>query len=192
MHGITEPWEYIVYCGFDQNMTKELFDKIVIALEDAGVSVNAFTCDQGGANDGFVRNKLGISVDKSWYQNPKYPNDTTKKIFGLFDYVHVSKNWRNNLVDHDLTVEDELGPLTFSPRQHFEELAAFCRAHEISLGYFLTLFLTRLKSSDRQDVGAMRKLLNRIVAYLFRRYFPNDRAKLALARICEIADDGIS
>ena len=186
VHGLVDPWKFVYFCDFDCPITKPLCDELIVSIEDAGASVHALTCDQGGSNQGLMK-ELNITPDNSSYQNPKHPNDSSKKIYPIHDWVHIDKNWRNNLLDHIAYLETGQ---EIHAKKEFEELSAYCRANEISDGYYLKPILTACTSSNRQVVKYSRKLCSRRTAALFRRYFPDDAAKMALAHIIEIMEDG--
>ena len=73
---------------------EEMYLQFVCELEDVEFRIMAFTCDQGGANYGF-KTTLGLTEDAPWIQNPRRPDSF---IFFFYDWVHVYKNLRNNLL----------------------------------------------------------------------------------------------
>ena len=187
VHGLAENWQFPYFLDFDRAVDKNLFDEVIINMEMmAGLTVLASTCDQGGSNDG-LRGKLGISEDQITYQNPAYPDDPERVVYFLHDYVHVEKLWRNNLLDHLVTLENGL---QIDAKKEFQELMDYCRRNEISLGYYLKDILLECKSSDRQTVKYCINLLSNTTASLLRHYFPNDEAKLALADMCDAFHNG--
>ena len=189
MRGLAEDWKFPVFCEFDKAVTVDLYNQLIIFLEDAGCRVLSSTCDQGGANDGLQR-KLGISVNKLWHQNPKYPEDPTRVVFFLDDFVHAFKNWRNNLLDHVLILKVGNTTLKIHAKKIFERLFAKVRGSEISVGHSLDDLLLTCASSDRQTVSLAVKLLSREMATLLRQYIGDSKEALALADICDIANDG--
>ena len=122
---------------------------------------------------------LGVTTTKVWSPNPY---DKTRKLFFLFDHVHVFKNTRNNLLDHAVTLENGM---KIHAKTHLLQLQRLLRANEISEGAYLKDILLNCKSSDRQTVAFARKLLSIQTAKLLRKYFPNDKKKLALADLIE-------
>ena len=186
IRGLVEDWQYPYFVDFDRNVDKNLYDQVIVSLEDLGGSVLASTCDQGGSNDGLI-GKLGISEDNPCYQNPAYPNDPEKVVYFLHDYVHVEKLWRNNLLQHSVTLEDGQ---TFQAKEHFQELYDYCKGHEVSEGYYLKDILIHCHDSDLQTVKFAVNLMSNTTASLFRQYFPNDSVKMALADMCDIFHNG--
>ena len=108
-------------------------------------------------------------------------------MYFLLDYVHVEKLWRNNLLDHLVTLENGM---EINAKKEFQELMDFCRANEISLGYYLKDILLQCQSSDRQTVKHCVNLMSNTTASLLRQYFPNDPKKLALADMCDAFHNG--
>ena len=187
VHGLVEDWQFPYWMDFDRAVDKKLFDEVIINMETlAGINVLASTCDQGGSNDG-LRGKLGISEDQLSYQNPAYPDDPERVVFFLHDYVHVEKLWRNNLLDHIVTLENGL---EIDAKKEFQELFDFCRANEISMGSYLKDILLQCQSSDRQTVKYAVNLMNNKTASLLRQYFSHDPKKMALADMCDAFHNG--
>ena len=164
-------------------MTKYLLHQIINDIESIGCKVLACTMDQAGGNEG-LQSSLSVTVTKPWFANPF---DPSRKIFFLFDYVHVFKNTRNHTLDKTITLEDGT---VLAPKKHFKQLQQFCRSNEISAGSYLKDILLDCQSSDRQTTSYAVKLLSTVTADLLRKYFPNDSKKMKLALICDILAKG--
>ena len=188
IHGLVENWKFPYWIDFDTPITKQLFDEIVISLELCGNTVLSMTMDQGGSNEGF-QNSLGTGVDDQSYQNPAYPDDPSKVLYFVYDYVHAEKLWRNALLKHSVRLDN--GQIINAKKQ-FQELSNYCRSHELSAGYYLKDILIHCKKSDLQTVKFAINLMSNTTASLFRQYFPNDGAKMALADMCDVFHNGIS
>ena len=183
VRSLVATWKFVYYCDFDTPMTKFLFNQLIYDMEAAcGIKVLANTCDQAGGNEGFQKT-LGATVTKPWSRNPY---DSSRKIYFLYDYVHVFKNTRNHLLDKTITVNG----LTINPKKHLQELQQYCRANEVSAGSFLKDIVLNCRSSDRQTTSLARVLLSSATANLLRMFFPDDVKKMVLADIFDILDKG--
>ena len=183
LRGLVQDWKFPYFCDFDRPMIKSLFQEIICDIEGTGCKVLSSTCDQAGGNEG-LKKDLGITITKVWCPNPY---DKTRKLFFLFDHVHIFKNTRNHFLDHAVTLPNGM---IIHAKTHFQELQRYLRANEISEGAYLKDILLDCKSSDRQTVAFARKLLSTKTANLLRKYFPNDAKKLALADIIEKFSNG--
>ena len=183
VQGLVEKWQYPFFCEFDCKITKDLYMQLICTLEDAGLEVVSSTCDQGGSNYGLI-SELGIEDDAPWVQNPRRPDYF---VFFNFDWVHVHKNLRNNLLDHILVL---LNGLKINAKQELRQLFKHCRDNEVSSGSFLKDIFLDCKSSDRQTVKFAEELMSNKVAALLRQFFPNDAKKSALADIFDMIHNG--
>lgn len=61
--GLKTSWKQPIFYGFDSKVKKELLEKIICLLYDAGFLVVAIICDLGSSNRN-LRSKLGISERK--------------------------------------------------------------------------------------------------------------------------------
>ena len=183
VRGLVEKWQLPFFCDMDRNVTKELYMQFICELEDVGLHVQASTCDQGGANYGLIK-KLGLTLDAPWINNPRRPDSF---VFFLFDWVHVHKNLRNNLLDHILILEDGM---RIEAKKLLQRLFKHCKDHEIGSSSFLKDILLECKSSDRQTVKYAEELMSSKVAALLRLCFPNDAKMCRLADIFDIIHEG--
>ena len=152
-------------------------------LENVGLMVMASTCDQGGANYG-LRTTLKLTEDAPWVQNPNRPDSF---VFFCFDWAHVHKNLRNNLLDHILILEDGM---RIEAKKILKRLFKHCKDNEIGSGSFLKDILIECKSSDRQTVKYAEILMSSRMANLLRLSFPDDAEALRLADIFEQIEKG--
>ena len=98
----------------------------------------------------------------------------------MYDPTHLFKSFRNNLLDHIITL----------PRGHKVSVKDFRQLknivdHEASVGFKLTDEVLDVKGSDRMDMRAALHMISDLNAALFRRFFPNDHAKLELADLLD-------
>ena len=182
IRGLVEDYQFPIFFGFDIAVRKELFDQTVIMIENVGGKCLASTSDQGGDNIG-LKNELGITEDNVTYPNPAHPS---RPIYFLFDFVHIYKNLRNNMLDHTMILPDKT---RIKALVHFRQLFNHCRGNEISEASYLKTIMLDCKKSDRQTVKFATNLLCNKTASLFRKYFPNDPVKLKLADFIDTVAD---
>ena len=183
MKGLVEDWQFPFFCDFDCNVTAELFIDLIIAVENAGPMVLSSTCDQGGSNIGLFTT-LGVTPQTPWYPNP---NDPSRMIYMGFDWVHVFKNLRNNLMDHSVTLESGV---TIEAKKILRQLFNICQSNGVSCGNFLKDIFLDCRSSDRQTVSYAFLLISGKTAALLRRFLGGNQAAIALAAVFDIFSEG--
>ena len=96
MRGLASKWKFPVYLDYDFAPEKSDLEEIIIEVETTKALVFTCTSDQGPRNISLA-NELGISPTKIYFQ---HPNDPDRIIFWIWDFPHVYKSGRNNLLDH--------------------------------------------------------------------------------------------
>lgn len=108
LRGIKSNWKYVLsyyssqngICGKD--LTKILFSNLKVAFE-LNINIRAIVCDQG-ANNRKCFNLLGVSThDPYFFFNF---NGNQKKVYAIFDPIHLVKSLRNTLLKYDLHTKD--------------------------------------------------------------------------------------
>jgi hypothetical protein len=94
--GLFSNWKQPIYIGFDQNITKELLNGMIVKLNDINYNVVACVSDLGGSNQGLWK-QLGVDADKAehFFKHPV----TEEKICVFPDAPHLLKLIRNWLLD---------------------------------------------------------------------------------------------
>ncbi|XP_054745597.1 uncharacterized protein LOC129249962 [Anastrepha obliqua] len=101
---IAGDWKYVLSYylakgGVPQAQLKNILFSNIEAVEKIGLNVKAIICDQGPIN---VQLFKVMHITET---NP-YIFFNGKKIFCMFDYCHLIKSVRNNLLKHDLKTKD--------------------------------------------------------------------------------------
>lgn len=99
MRPIVGDWKQPVYFGFDEEMTPDLFEKIVERLYQVGFIVVASVCDLGPSNQGFLSE---MGVYKSQESSVAHPCDPELKIHFFADVPHLLKLFRNHIIDQGI------------------------------------------------------------------------------------------
>ena len=101
IHGLVEDWQFPFFADFDEPITKQLLNQVIITTEGYGNTVLAFTSDQGGVNEG-LQKSLEITKDNQSYQNPAHPNNPDKVMCFLHDYACEEKLWQSVVLNHQI------------------------------------------------------------------------------------------
>ena len=142
-------------------------------LEETGFIPKSITCDQHGTNRSLYK-KLGFTPNKPYIYSPNCPD---RKIFGIFDIIHVLKNLVNGLMDRAALLPDG----HFVSKEDWEELLPLINT-EISPGFRLTQRQLDAKGSARMDVSRAVTIMSHHVSACFKKFFPNDPAKLSISK----------
>ena len=177
VRGIADDWKFPFFVDFDYPIKKDDLMQIIMALEDTGLTIFACTCDQGPQNTSLAK-KLGITTEQTTFE---HPTDSNRRVFFLYDWVHLFKSCRNNLLDHLVTL-----PNGRSVSKH-----DFCHLKqkvdsEITVGFQINDEHLDCQFSDRQDVKLATHLLSERTAALFHRFFPKDPKKMSLGDFLDI------
>jgi hypothetical protein len=100
LRGIVSNWKQQIYYDFDQPMTKDLLQSIIISAEEHGIQVFNIVCDLG--NQGLLKS-LGVTPSKPFFDNPFCPS---RRIFVFPDAPHLLKLLRNHLLDKGYILSD--------------------------------------------------------------------------------------
>ena len=183
VRGLIDDWSFPFFCDFNVPVTKDLYMQAVTDLEDAGVHVQASTCDQGPSNIG-CKTDLGVTEDAPWIPNPKRPDQL---VMFSYDWVHLHKSFRNNLIDHTLILENGLH---IKAKNELQQLLKHCRDKEIGAGSWIKDIHLECKNSDRQTVRWAVEIMSDKTASLLREIYPQDAKKIALADIFDLVHKG--
>lgn len=82
---------------------KEIVDKVIVDLYNVDIHVKVLVCDQGVSNLSLSR-ILNISVDQPYF-DVEINEDSTIRIYFLFDVPHLLKSIRNNFIKYPVTFE---------------------------------------------------------------------------------------
>lgn len=184
IRGLTHDWSFPIFVQFDQGLTKENLFKIINEIEKNGIEILATISDQGGRNESLAKS-LQITARKPFFQNPF---DESRDIFFIFDWNHVFKNWRNNILDKITVFANGIK----ASKKDIQELFDFVKSKGLSLGDYLKEIMLNCQSSDRQTVSHAMHLMSEKTANLFRLYFSHDKSKLMFADLFETLGQGIN
>ena len=106
-----KPWKQALVFSFCKGSSsvpeiKNMYTEVVRRLHGIGFTVVASVCDQGATNEKAMKELLKESKNKALKDNKNYCENTIviddKEIVHLFDYPHLLKCLRNNLITEDL------------------------------------------------------------------------------------------
>lgn len=102
--GLKQQWKQVIahhYGTASEEMMKDILWNILTKLLDAGIDVVATNCAQGSTNRGAYE-ELQVTTEEPYF------NFNGKQVVCLFDIPHLFKSVRNNLLDHDFIVEENI------------------------------------------------------------------------------------
>lgn len=109
-------------------MLKNIILKIVEQLLENNIEVVAITCDQGASNRAAYE-ALEVNADHP------YIIVKDRQIVCLYDVPHLFKSVRNNLMDHDFTVDDDVISWKILQRVFFEDSGTIRAMHKLTLAH---------------------------------------------------------
>ena len=94
--------KFFIYVDIDMTMNKDVIRNLIGKAEETGFIPKSITCDQHGSNRKLYK-KLGFRPSSPYMYSPTCPE---RKIYGIFDIVHVLKNLVNGLMDRAALLPD--------------------------------------------------------------------------------------
>lgn len=155
VRGLLSNWKQPVYYKFDQPMTKDILNEIIVALYEANFIVVGICSDMGTGN---VRlwSMLNVGHNKNCTFN--HPSDNSLKIFVYADVPHLIKLIRNHLLDDGFIIGDSVINVDY-----FQALLNISTS-ELTLAHKLTEQHLNVKGSTRQRVRPAVQLLSNTTA----------------------------
>lgn len=156
IRGLFGNWKQPIFFDYDCSMSKKILMNIIEKVENANFNVVSVVCDLGGSNRGLLK-ELEISVQKSWFPNPKNAN---QRIHVFADVPHLIKLIRNNFIDHGFLINGNL-----IDKSIIEELISVTNEKsELSIAYKISAENLSVKNAGRQKVKLATKLFSHTVA----------------------------
>ena len=84
--GLFSNWKQPVYLAFDQKMTQDILNKIIIELHKIQFNVVACVSDCGASNVGLWK-ELGVNINRTFFKHP----GTGNNIYMFADVPHLMK-----------------------------------------------------------------------------------------------------
>lgn len=160
VRGLFGSWKQIIFCDFDQKMTKEILLDLITRLHEIRFTVKAIVSDCGGGNQGLWKS-LEVNHKKCYFSHPK----TDSNIYVFADAPHLLKLIRNWLLDTGI----KLGNGQIITKRPFESLINHNCGSDLSTIHISDKHLN-LTSVQKQNVQTATELLSRKTAILLQRY----------------------
>jgi hypothetical protein len=157
-------WKQTIYFDFGVDMKPPLFNEIVAKVEETGFKVSGVVCDLGGQNRS-LRNKLNITTEKPFCQNPVDPQ---RRIHFFADAPHMIKLLRNHFLDFGFIVNGKL--VNKEPIQDLLEKDN----GEIRKCFKIGSKHLKVQNQDRMKVSTAVQLLSHSVATGIRKFCSSD------------------
>ena len=159
VRGVIHSFKQHVWCGFDEDMTKDTLEEIIEAVEAQGFRVVAAVSDFATPNQALWK-KLGVNMEKPSF---KHPFDSSRDIHVFADFPHMLKLLRNHYLDKGFVLPSG----TKFIREDLEELLEVDPIeNELRLERKLSSTLFDVKGSARQKVKYATKLFSNTTAEL--------------------------
>ena len=137
----------------------------------------------GSKNLGLAK-LFGIDENQLWFS---HPNDPTKRIYWIYDILHLLKNIRNHLLDDEVILP---GNFKVSITDFYDLLEKIkTDEDDHTSGFHLSEEDLLVESQDRQDVASCLRIFNERTSACFQKYFPKNNAKQALAEFISCCVD---
>jgi hypothetical protein len=175
---ILSGWKQIIFCEFDEDMTKEIIYHVLSLLrENGGYQAKAIVSDNAATNV-FLWKELKTNSEDCFFTDP-YSNE---RVYMFSDPPHVLKLERNNLLDGGFV--DGKGNI-FS----IEPINNLINDMKDNPSFHLSRLHVEVKGFQRQKVSTAAELLsNKTVAALTKNY-PSDPLAANTARFCKVSND---
>ena len=180
VRGLKQNWKQPVFFDFDTAVTKDLLFNIIKELHKINLIVCGISSDMGSTNKS-LWNELGISVDKTYFENPEMKSG---RVYVFSDPCHILKNIRNHLLDNGYKFKDG-SKITDKP---LISLIAEKDTGEFRCTHKLQMIHLNCKSSERQRVCYATQLLSNSTSEALKNIFPNDKEAQDLSEFIKVVD----
>ena len=180
VRGLKQNWKQPIFFDFDTPVTKDLLFNIIKELHNINLIVCGISSDMGSTNKS-LWNQLGISVDKTYFENPEMKSG---QIYVFSDPCHILKNVRNHLIDNGYKLKDG-SKITDKP---LVSLIAEKDTGEFRCTHKLQMIHLNCKSSERQRVCYATQLLSNSTSEALKNIFPNDKEAQDLSEFIKVID----
>lgn len=177
VRGLFSKFKQPIYINFDEKMTPDLLDRLIIALHTVDLNVVAFVGDNGGGNVGLLKN-CDVNFCETTIKHPL----TNDNICMFSDVPHLLKLLRNWFIDGGFQLEDNTILNKSIIRQIVEtnpEISTICK---------LSLHHITVSGHERQNVRVASQLFSHSVAQYLMKHFPNDKQVEKLAKFIELVN----
>ena len=138
---------------------QQMLTSAVSLLEKTGLQVVAVVCDQEISHR-LMFKCLGASVSQPWFMSAN-----NNKVFVMYDVPHLVKNLRNNLLNHDIIINDQT--VSF---KHLQRLYELDKQSSLRLCPKLTDGHFNLKPFKKMKVSLATQVLSHSVSSALKTY----------------------
>lgn len=177
VRGLFKKFKQPIYVNFDEKMTPELLNRLIVELHEANLNVVAFVGDNGGGNVG-LWNNCGVSYLNTTIKHPI----TGDNIYMFSDVPHLLKLLRNWFIDGGFQLQDGTIFNKFKIKDIIETNP------EISPIYKLTMHHITLTGADKQNVRFASQLFSHSVAQYLETHFPTEQHTQKLSKFIELVN----
>lgn len=166
--------------GVKAEVLQQMLTSAVSLLEETGLQVIAVVCDQEISHR-LMFKRLGATVGQPWFMSAN-----NNKVFVMYDVPHLMKNLRNNLLNHDVIINDQT--VSF---KHLQQLFELDKQSSLRLCPKLTDGHFNLKPFKKMKVSLATQLLSHSVSSALKTYVrfnQIDQSAMATADFVERID----
>lgn len=177
VRGLFSKFKQPIYVNFDEKMTPDLLNCVIVELHKVDLNVVAFVGDNGGGNVGLWKNC------EANFNKPTIKHSVTGEDIYLFsDVPHLLKLLRNWFIDGGFQLADK----TILNKSKIRDIIE--SSPEISPIFKVSLHHITVSGSDRQNVRLASQLFSHSVGQYLLKHFPNDEQVKKLSGFIELVN----
>ena len=157
LRGLMTNWKETIYYQFDQNISLDVLNYLILQCEKRNIKIKAAVCDLGNKT---LLSQINFSELNNSIVNPADPK---REVFFFPDTPHLIKLWRNHCLDKSYLFPDENGNYHSLGKQDFVDLIT-ADANELKLCPKLKSLHVDVQGSQRQRVRFATELFSASVA----------------------------
>ena len=181
VRGLYGKYKIPIWAGYDKKVTKDILEKAIKELTEAGYHVQAVVCDMGG-NNKEGRKSLGITIEKPCFDNPFRPGC---KVYFYHCTPHLVKNMRNHFLSQGfvLSTGARVG------KEHLIRVREKMYSNDNELTPSSKLTDQHIAPPDEQKVSFATQLFSNTNSKCIDQLFPKDITMQELSQFFKYAND---
>ena len=157
LRGLMTKWKETIYYQFDQNISLDVLNYLIVQCEKRSIKIKAAVCDLGNKT---LLSQINFSQLNNSIVNPA---DQSREVFFFPDAPHLMKLWRNHCIDKSYLFPDEEGKYHSLGKHDFVELMK-ADSNELKLCPKLKQLHVDAQGSERQRVRLAAELFSSSVS----------------------------
>jgi len=164
VRGVSSCWKqpvghFFIGTTVKAELLREMLHTVVTKLESIGLHVVAIVCDQQVSHRSLF-SLLGVSIEQPWFSS-----SNGSRIYAMFDMPHIMKNLRNNFMNYDIVVDDNVASFSYVRQMYeYEKCSNLRMCPKLTDDHF------DLKPFKKMRVSLATQVLSHSVAVALRAY----------------------